>query len=72
MSMHKSFRNDCVLPAGQMVYHGETPPAGQVQLQGKTLQKEIEDYQRAMQNCRCNDQPVEKCDTCPNKEQSKG
>ena len=48
MSMHKSFRNDCVLPAGQMVYHGETPPAGQVQLQGKTLQKEIEDYQRAM------------------------
>ena len=48
MSMHKSFRNDCVLPAGQMVYSGETPPAGQVQLQGKTLQKEIEDYQRAM------------------------
>ena len=55
MSMHKSFRNDTQTPAGQ------------VQLQGKTLQKEIEDYQQAMQNCRCNDQPVEKCDTCPNK-----
>ena len=56
MSMHKSARNDTQTFAGQ------------VQLQGKTLQKEIEDYQRAMQNCRCNDQPIEKCETCPNKE----
>ena len=38
----------------------------------KQSEKEIEDYQRAMQSCRCNDQPVEKCDTCPNKEQSNG
>jgi len=61
MSMHKSFRNDCSSPAGQVV------------VQGKPLQKEIEDYQQvliaeSMQNCRCNDQPVEKCESCPNKE----
>lgn len=56
MSMHKSFRNDVQHSAGQVVF------------QGKPLEKEIEDYQQALKSCRCNDQPVEKCDTCPLKE----
>jgi len=56
MSMHKSAHKDMQNNAGTVV------------LQGKTLQKEIEDYQQAMKSCRCNDQPAEKCDTCPLKE----
>ena len=55
MSMHKSFRTDTKTPAGQVVY------------QPKALEQEIEEYKQSLKSCRCNDQPVEKCDTCPNK-----
>ena len=65
MSMHKSFRTDTKAPAGQVV----APQGAPVLLQGKTLQKEIEDYQLAMKSCRCNDECVNLCEQCPNRTQ---
>ena len=54
MSMHKSYRNDTINPAGQ------------VRVQGQVLHKEIEDYQQSLKACRCNDEHL--CEQCPNRD----
>jgi len=69
MAMHKHPRNDKQHPAGQ-VHNAH----GIVTLQGHTLEKEIEQYlaeverKQVMKMCRCNDECINLCETCPNKE----